>query len=134
MYATSFIALDGNDRLTGALTAQTAPYDRYRCHLCGSAMRFHPEYATRRPWCEHQAHTLTRQGRDCPYVKPGQRELRRVTMLRRHLPDARPTVRKTDWRCAGCDRVYHGERYCLICQTGEYSHHTCQREAVQCEC
>ena len=29
MYAKSFMALDGNGRLTGAITAQTAPYDRY---------------------------------------------------------------------------------------------------------
>ena len=29
MYAKSFLALDGNGRLTGARTAQTAPYDRY---------------------------------------------------------------------------------------------------------
>ncbi len=34
MYAKSFLALDGNGRLTGARTAQTAPYDRYTCHLC----------------------------------------------------------------------------------------------------
>ena len=33
MYAKSFIAFDGNGRLTGARTAQTAPYDRYTCHL-----------------------------------------------------------------------------------------------------
>lgn len=38
MFAKSFIALDGNGRLTGARTAQTAPYDRYTCHLCGSAL------------------------------------------------------------------------------------------------
>ncbi|STI09869.1 DNA-directed RNA polymerase, beta subunit/140 kD subunit [Escherichia coli] len=41
MYAKSFLALDGNGRLTGARTAQTAPYDRYTCHLCGSALRYH---------------------------------------------------------------------------------------------
>ncbi|MED0287611.1 hypothetical protein RCU91_24010 [Escherichia coli] len=44
MYAKSFIAFDGNGRLTGARTAQTAPYDRYTCHLCGSALRYHPQY------------------------------------------------------------------------------------------
>jgi hypothetical protein len=33
MYAKSFIALDGNGRLTGARTAQRYPYDRYTCHL-----------------------------------------------------------------------------------------------------
>lgn len=44
MYAKSFMALDGNGRLTGARTAQQYPYDRYSCHLCGSALRYHPEY------------------------------------------------------------------------------------------
>lgn len=44
MYAKSFIALDANGRLTGARTAQQYPYDRYTCHLCGSALRHHPEY------------------------------------------------------------------------------------------
>nr|WP_281437526.1 hypothetical protein [Escherichia coli] len=53
MFAKSFIALDGNDRLTGARTAQTAPYDRYTCHLCHSALKYHPEYDTERPWFEH---------------------------------------------------------------------------------
>ncbi|EPG0025637.1 putative zinc ribbon protein, partial [Escherichia coli] len=42
MYAKSFIALDGNGRLTGARTAQAAPYANYTCHLCGSALRYHP--------------------------------------------------------------------------------------------
>jgi len=37
MYAKSFLALDGNGRLTGTRTAQRYPYDRYTCHLCGSA-------------------------------------------------------------------------------------------------
>lgn len=41
MYAKSFIALDGNRRLTGAIIAQIYPYD----HLCGSALIFHPEWA-----------------------------------------------------------------------------------------
>lgn len=31
MYAKSFIAFDGNGRLTGGRTAQAAPYDRYTC-------------------------------------------------------------------------------------------------------
>ncbi|MEH5911127.1 zinc-ribbon domain-containing protein, partial [Escherichia coli] len=53
MYAKSFLALDGNGRLTGARTAQTAPYDSYTCHLCGSALRYHPQYDTERPWFEH---------------------------------------------------------------------------------
>nr|WP_157916172.1 hypothetical protein [Escherichia coli] len=34
MYAKSFLALDGNGRLTGARTAQAAPYAHYTCHLC----------------------------------------------------------------------------------------------------
>ena len=29
MYVKSYIAFDGSGRLTGARTAQTAPYDRY---------------------------------------------------------------------------------------------------------
>ncbi|MGV6407758.1 DUF7828 domain-containing protein, partial [Escherichia coli] len=41
MYAKSFIAFDGNGRLTGARTAQAAPYAHYTCHLCGSALRYH---------------------------------------------------------------------------------------------
>ncbi len=55
MYAKSFMALDGNGRLTGAITAQTAPYDRYSCHLCASALQYHPEYDTDRPWFDHHA-------------------------------------------------------------------------------
>lgn len=53
IYAKSFIALDGNQRLTGAATAQLHPYDRYTCHLCGSALVFHAEWGTNRPWFEH---------------------------------------------------------------------------------
>jgi hypothetical protein len=45
IYAKSFIALDGNQRFTGATTAQIYPYDHYFCHLCGSALVFHPEWA-----------------------------------------------------------------------------------------
>lgn len=74
MYAKSFMALDGNGRLTGAITAQTAPYDRYSCHLCASALQYHPEYDTERPWFEHHAAKLSENGRQhCPYVKPGVR-------------------------------------------------------------
>ncbi|MDM2733832.1 hypothetical protein OGY35_00265 [Citrobacter sp. Ct235] len=40
MFAKSFIALDGNGHLTGARTAQIAPYDRYTCHLCNSTMQY----------------------------------------------------------------------------------------------
>lgn len=53
MFARSFIALDDNGRLTGTRTAQTAPYDRDTCHLYGSALQYHPEYQTERPWFEH---------------------------------------------------------------------------------
>lgn len=45
IYAKSFITFDGNQRLTSATTAQISPYDRYSCHLCGSALVFHPEWA-----------------------------------------------------------------------------------------
>lgn len=123
MYAKSFMALDGNDHLTGARTAQSAPYDRYRCHLCDSAMTFHPEYHTERPWFEHQQNALTDRGRHCPYVKPERGEIRRIKILRRYVPDARPLVRKADWFCTGCNTGYYGERYCLICHTGEHSCH-----------
>ncbi|EPS9348767.1 hypothetical protein JG790_08670 [Citrobacter freundii] len=50
IYAKSFIALDGNQFLTGATTAQISPYDRYSCHLCSSALAFHPEWASNHPW------------------------------------------------------------------------------------
>lgn len=46
MYSKSVIPFDGNGRLTGARTAQTSPYDRHTCHLCGSALQYHPEYKT----------------------------------------------------------------------------------------
>ncbi|BBU87157.1 hypothetical protein EIMP300_85570 [Escherichia coli] len=59
MYAKSFIALDGNGRLTGARTAQAAPYAHYTCHLCGSALRYHPQYDTELPWFEHTDDRLT---------------------------------------------------------------------------
>ncbi len=62
MYAKSFIAFDGNGRLTGARTVQTAPYDRYTCHLCGSSLRYHPQYDTERPWFEHTDDGLTAHG------------------------------------------------------------------------
>ncbi len=62
MYAKSFIALDGNGRLTGARTAQAAPYANYTCHLCGSALRYHPQYDTELPWFEHTDDRLTEHG------------------------------------------------------------------------
>lgn len=123
MYAKSFMALDGNGRLTGARTAQTAPYDRYTCHLCGSTLQYHPEYDTERPWFEHRHDALTEDGRQhCPYVKPGLKETRHTRQLQCYVPDARPLVYLTDWHCSGCDSDYHGERYCLTCRTGEHSH------------
>ncbi|EIZ2110527.1 TPA: hypothetical protein G9E90_004743 [Salmonella enterica] len=122
MYAKSFIALDGNGRLTGARTAQTAPYDRYTCHLCGSALQYHPEYQTERPWFEHRHDTLTENGRQhCPYVNPDASEVRLVKRLQRWVLQALPVVRKAGWRCANCGTDYYGERYCLNCHTGEYS-------------
>lgn len=75
MYAKSFIALVSNGRLTGARTAQTAPYDRYICHLCGSALRYHPQYDTERPWFEHTGEGLAEHGHECPYVRPERREI-----------------------------------------------------------
>lgn len=53
MFAKSFIALDGNGRLTGARTAQAVPYDRYTYHLCNSVLQYRPEYATERTWFKH---------------------------------------------------------------------------------
>ncbi|EKK5498116.1 putative zinc ribbon protein [Klebsiella aerogenes] len=123
MYAKSFIALDGNGRLTGAHTAQTAPYDRYTCHLCGSVLQYHPEYITERPWFEHRPDDLTENGRQhCPYVNPVEKEVRRILKLRRYLADAQPVILRTDWHCSACGNNYHGERYCISCGTGELSH------------
>lgn len=123
MYAKSFMVFDGNGRLIGARTAQTVPYDRYRCHLCGSALHYHPEYDTERPWFEHVPATLTENGRQhCPYVKSEQKEAKGIRTLRRFIPDAQSVIRRTDWHCAGCNNDYHGECYCLSCRTGEYSH------------
>lgn len=134
MYAKSFMVLDGNERLTGALTAQSALYDRYRCPLCGSAMTFHPEYHAERPWFEHRQNTLTARGRHCPYVKPKRVEMQRIKQLRRYVPDARALIRKTDWLCAGCDSHYHGEQNCLICHTGKHSRHANPSEVTVCAC
>ncbi|WP_096165454.1 putative zinc ribbon protein [Escherichia coli] len=92
MYAKSFLAFDGNGRLTGARTAQTAPYDRYTCHLCGSALRYHPQYDTERPWFEHTDDGLTKH-----------------------------VVRKASWHCRQCQHDYYGERYCTHCHTGRFS-------------
>ena len=81
MYAKSFLALDGNGRLTGARTAQTAPYAHYTCHLCGSALRYHPQYDTERPWFEHTDDGLTEHAQQCPYVRPERREIRLIKRL-----------------------------------------------------
>lgn len=122
MFPKSFIALNGNGRLTIARTAQTAPYDRYTCHLCGSTLQYHPEYNTERPWFEHTRDALTENGQHhCPYVKPDTREVRFIRRLQRLLPDATPRVGKADWHCAGCNTDYYGERYCLACRTGDHS-------------
>ncbi|MFP2834985.1 putative zinc ribbon protein [Citrobacter portucalensis] len=104
MYAKSFIALDGNGRLTGARTAQTAPYDRYTCHLCGSALQYHPEYNTERPWFEHTVEGLTKNGQQhCPYVNLETKEVRQIRKLRRYVADAQPVVFRGDWHCSCCD-------------------------------
>ena len=122
MYAKSFMALDGNGRLTGARTAQTAPYDRYTCHLCDSVLQYRPEYETARPWFGHNDGGLTENGRQhCPYVNPESSETRLINRLQRFVPDARPKVRKADWHCSQCSGDYHGERYCLNCHTGKFS-------------
>ncbi|HCD7970639.1 TPA: hypothetical protein ND641_004387 [Citrobacter amalonaticus] len=123
MYAKSFIALDGNDHLTGARTAQAAPYDRYTCHLCGSALQYHPEYDTERPWFEHRHDRLTENGRQhCPYVRPEPEEACHTRQLKCYVPDVRPLVFRDEWHCCDCDSNYHGERYCLSCRTGGHSY------------
>ncbi|EJC4647947.1 hypothetical protein MY092_005437 [Salmonella enterica] len=135
MYAKSFIALDGNGRLTAARTAQTAPYDRYTCHLCGSTLQYHPEYQTERPWFEHATSGLTGDGQHCPYVNPDTCEIRLVKRLQRWVPQALPVVRKADWRCTNCNSDYYGERYCLTCHTGEYSSEiNTLAEVTSCAC
>ncbi|EGE4555262.1 TPA: hypothetical protein JTK44_004884, partial [Escherichia coli] len=88
MYAKSFLALDGNGRLTGARTAQTAPYAYYTCHLCGSALRYHPQHDTERPWFEHTDDGLTEHGHECPYVQPEHREVQLIKRLQQFVPDA----------------------------------------------
>ena len=88
MYAKSFLAFDGNGRLTGARTAQTAPYDRYTCHLCGSALRYHPQYDTERPWFEHTGEGLAEHGHECPYARPERREILLIKRLQQWVPDA----------------------------------------------
>lgn len=122
IYAKSFIALDGNQHFTGATTAQIYPYDHYFCHLCGSALVFHPEWISNRPSFEHTWEDMTENGRYyCPYVHLEPKEARRIRILRRYVPEVLPLVHKADWHCNGCDSDYHGERYCLTCRTGDHS-------------
>lgn len=93
LYAKAFIALDGNLRLTGAATAQISSYDHYTCHLCGSALQYHPELVSNRPWFEHTTEGFMENGRyHCPYVRPEPKESRRIRMLRRYVPDTLPIV------------------------------------------
>ncbi|EAB9908887.1 hypothetical protein GSA37_003675 [Salmonella enterica] len=135
MFAKSFIALDGNGRLTGARTAQTAPYDRYTCHLCGSVLQYHPEYDTERPWFEHTTSGLTGDGQHCPCVNPDACEIRLVKRLQQWVPQALPVVPKADWHCTNCNSDYYGELYCLSCHTGEYSTEiNTLAEVTECVC
>lgn len=121
MYAKSFLAFDGNGRLTGARTAQTAPYDRYTCHLCGSALRYHPQYGTERPCFEHTGEGLAEHGHECPYVRPERSEVLLIKRLQQWIPDALPVVRKASWHCRQCLHDYDGERHCTHCHTGRFS-------------
>lgn len=109
MYAKSFKALDGNGRLTGARTAQTAPYDRYTCHLCGSALQYHPEYQAERPWFEHQPdpawfeHDTQTVARDvlmnCAHLDPEVKAEARRRKLRNMLNGLDATVMTLSWYC-----------------------------------
>jgi len=130
MYAKSFIALDGHGRLTGARTAQGYPYDRYTCQLCGSALRYPPEYNAERPWFEQRFDMLTDNGdQHCPYVRAEPEEACLTRQLKYYVPHARPLVYQYDWHCSGCDSHYDGERYCLRCRTGEFSRMLSERKA-----
>ncbi|MBE0152425.1 hypothetical protein J8631_15160 [Serratia fonticola] len=92
MYAKSFMASDGNQRLTGARTAKTAPYNR--CHLCGSTMTFHPEYHTERP---PSLNIGTARGRESPDAQPERTEIRCIEMLCSYITDTQARVRKVSW-------------------------------------
>ncbi|WP_249928349.1 zinc-ribbon domain-containing protein [Escherichia coli] len=120
MYAKSFLALDGNGRLTGARTAQAAPYAHYTCHLCGSALRYHPQYDTELPWFEHTDDRLTEHGQQCPYVRPERREIQLIKRLQQFVPDALPVVRKASWHCRQCHHDYYGE-------PGLFAHQPCRQ-------
>ncbi len=114
MYAKSFIALDGNGRLTGARTAQDAPYANYTCHLCGSALRYHPQYETELPWFEHTDDRLTEHGQQCPYVRPERREIQLIKRLQQFVPDALPVVRKGHFVTAK-EAAKHNRQDVLCC-------------------
>ncbi|MCZ5722198.1 putative zinc ribbon protein [Escherichia coli] len=120
MYAKSFIAFDGNGRLTGARTAQAAPYAHYTATLCGSALKYHPQYDTELPRFEHTDDRLTEHGQQCPYVRPERRKIQLIKRLQQFVPDALPVVRKASWHCRQCHHDYYGERYCTHCQTGGF--------------
>ncbi|NBC98509.1 hypothetical protein GV764_05680 [Atlantibacter hermannii] len=122
IYAKSFIAFDGNKHLTSSTTVQLHPYDHCCCHLCGTALLFHPEWGTNRPWFEHTWEDLTENGRyHCPYVHLERQEARRIRIVRRYVPDVLLEVCKADWHCSECNSHYHGERYCFDCRTGYHS-------------
>lgn len=123
MFAKSFLALNGNGRLTCTRTAHIASNARYTCHLSGSVQQHHLEYITERPWFEHRPDALTENRRQhYPYVNPLEKEVRRILKLRRYVADAQPVILRTDWHCSGCGNNYHGKRYCLTCRTGNLSH------------
>ncbi|EIY3381567.1 hypothetical protein MMN10_004805, partial [Escherichia coli] len=75
------------------------PYDRYTCHLCGSTLRYHPQYDTELPRFEHTDEGLTKHGHECPYVRPECREIQLIKRLQKFVPDALPVVRKASWHC-----------------------------------
>lgn len=122
MYAKFFIAHASRGFLTSAVTAKATSYDHYVCHLCGSALVFHPEWGSERPWFEHTENTLTENGRKhCPYVVITPEEMHFIQKLRHLVSDVHPVVRHADWHCSGCDGDYQGERYCLTCSNGSNS-------------
>lgn len=108
MYAKSFIALDDNDRLTGARTAQ-GPYDRYTCHLCGSVLQYHPEYQTERPWFEHNTQTVARNVlMNCAHLDLEVKAETRYRKLRNMLSGLDATVMTLSWYCLWCGDYYQG--------------------------
>ncbi|BBJ57071.1 hypothetical protein EAS17NKHM_004670 [Enterobacter asburiae] len=99
MYAKSFIALDGNGRLTGARTAQQYPYGRYTCHLCGTTLRY-PRLATfsftlKLPYCEAMSvyQSLILHFHTEAWQRTSQ-YLRQLQQARRHSP---PMILRWMW-------------------------------------